>query len=127
MIAAIIESFSGFGMIEGLLGSISKERVLIYILARGEGYPREIASFFDVPVTPIKNQMKQLEDSGILICRLVGRTQVYSIDPRCVYKAELEALINRVLEFYPENLRVALLENRRRPRKTDKPLKNPNF
>lgn len=114
-------------MVEGLFGSISKERVLIYLIARGEGYPREVATFFDVPVTPIKNQMKQLEGSGILICRQVGRTLVYSIDPRCVYKNELEALLNRVLEFYPENLRVALLENRRRPRKLDKPLKNPNF
>lgn len=33
-------------MLEALLGSVNKERVLFFIYARGEGYAREIARFF---------------------------------------------------------------------------------
>jgi len=109
-------------MLEGLLGNINKERVLVYLIARGEGYPRAIAAFFDAPLTPIQAQAEKLETAGVLCSRFVGRTRLFSLNPRCVYREELKALIERVLEFYPDRLREALLENRRRPRKPDKPL-----
>ena len=41
-------------MLETLLGSKSCERVLLFILARDEGYSREIARFFDVDYRPIR-------------------------------------------------------------------------
>ena len=34
-------------MLESLLGSVNKERVLLFVYARGEGYPRDIARYFD--------------------------------------------------------------------------------
>jgi len=34
-------------MLEAILGSVSRERVLIFLYAREEGYAREIARFFD--------------------------------------------------------------------------------
>ncbi len=111
-------------MLEGLLGNTNKERVLVYLIARDEGYPREIAAFFDTPLTPIQAQAEKLETAGVLCSRFVGRTRLFSLNPRCVYREELTALIERILEFYPETLRKALLENRRRPRKPDKPLKH---
>jgi hypothetical protein len=48
-------------MIEVLLGSKNAERVLIYILAREEGYPREIARFFNTDLKSTQNQMDKLE------------------------------------------------------------------
>ncbi len=110
-------------MLEGVLGNINKERVLVYLIARGEGYPREIAAFFDAPLTPIQKQAEKLETAGVLFSRFVGRSRVYALNPRCVYINELKALINRILEFYPEDAQDALMHNRRRPRKPEKPLK----
>ena len=110
-------------MLEGILGNINKERVLIYLITRGEGYPREIAKFFDASLTPIQKQAENLETAGVLYSRFVGRSRVFSLNPRCVYLKELEALINRILEFYPNDLRDELINNRRRPRKSEKPLK----
>ena len=104
-------------MLEGILGNTNKERVLVYLIARGEGYPREIAAFFDAPLTPIQKQAEKLETAGVLYSRFVGRSRVFALNPRCVYLNELEALIKRVLEFYPEELHNALVNNRRRPRK----------
>lgn len=111
-------------MLEAVLGNINKERVLVYLVARSEGYPREIAKFFDAPQTPIQAQAEKLETAGVLYSRFVGRTRVYAFNSRCVYLDELKTLINRVLEFYPEDLKDALMNNRRRPRKPEKPLKH---
>ena len=110
-------------MLEGILGNINKERVLVYLIARGEGYPREIAAFFDCSLTPIQQQAEKLETAGVLYSHFVGRSRVFALNPRCVYINELTALIKRVLEFYPEELQNALVNNRRRPRKPEKPLK----
>jgi hypothetical protein len=41
-------------MLEPLLGSTNAERVLIFILARNEGYAREIARFFDADADSIQ-------------------------------------------------------------------------
>ncbi|MEH6625569.1 MAG: winged helix-turn-helix domain-containing protein [Motiliproteus sp.] len=110
-------------MLEGILGNINKERVLVYLIARGDGYPREIAAFFDTSLTPIQAQAEKLETAGVLYSHFIGRTRVFALNPRCVYLNELKALIRRALEFYPADLYDSLVNNRRRPRKPEKPLK----
>jgi hypothetical protein len=105
-----------------LLGSISGERILIYLFARKEGYARGIARFFKTDLSPIQKKLERLEAGGILASRLAGRTRLYSINPRYPFKAELENLLDKALTFYPANEREALLMNRRRPRRSGKPL-----
>jgi hypothetical protein len=109
-------------MLESILGSTSRERVLIFLFARGEGYPREIARFFDTALAPIQRQLIRLEIDGVLASRLAGRTRLYSLNPRYVFKPELEGLLAKALEFYPSEERERLLLNRRRPRRSGKPL-----
>ena len=109
-------------MLEPLLGSISCEQVLLFILARDQGYPREIARFFGVDYRPIRNQLDKLEVGGILRSRLVGRTRLYAFNPRCPFLKELQALLGRVMIFCPADLRDKLIMNRRRPRRRGKPL-----
>ena len=109
-------------MLESLLGSINGERVLIYLFARGEGYAREIARFFQTDLSPIQKKLERLEAGGILASRLAGKTRLYVFNPRYPFKAELESLLKKALEFYPPDQREALLMNRRRPRRSGKPL-----
>lgn len=109
-------------MLESLLGSINGERVLIYLFARGEGYAREIAKFFQTDLSPIQKQLERLEAGGILVSRLAGKTRLYAFNPRYPFKAELENLLKKALDFYPPPDREALLMNRRRPRRSGKPL-----
>lgn len=109
-------------MLETLLGSTSCEQVLLFILARDEGYPREIARFFTVDYRPIRNQLDKLETGGILRSRSAGRTRLYSFNPRCPFLKELKALLDRVMVFCPDDLKQRLLVNRRRPRRRGKPL-----
>ena len=109
-------------MLETLLGSTSCEQVLIFIFSRKEGYSREIARFFDVDYRPIRNQLEKLEVGGILRSRFVGKTLLYSFNPRCPYLKELKSLLDKVMTFCPAELREELIVNRRRPRGRDKPL-----
>jgi len=109
-------------LLESILGSISRERVLLFLFAREEGYPREIARFFKTDLAPIQRQLIKLEINGVLSSRLAGRTRLYSLNPRYAFKPELEGLLAKALDFYPLEERERLLLNRRRPRRSGKPL-----
>lgn len=109
-------------MLEGLLGSVNSERVLIYLLTRDEGYAREIARYFNADLKAIQNQLDKLEASGILVSRQVGRTRPYAFNPRYPFLNELRALLEKALTFYPSEVREDLLMNRRRPRGRGKDL-----
>lgn len=109
-------------MIESILGSLNKEKALLYIVARGEGYPREIARFFKTDLAPIQKQLEKLELGGVLFSKLVGRTRLYAFNPRFPFLKETKKLLQKVLQFYPEQDQNELLMNRRRPRRQGKPL-----
>lgn len=109
-------------MLEPLLASTNCERVLIFIAAREEGYLREISDFFETSPAPVLKQLEKLETGGVLFSRLAGRTRLYAFNPRYPFLKELKALLDKALTFYPDDIRTRLLENRRRPRRTGKPL-----
>lgn len=109
-------------MLEAILGSTNKERVLIFLSARGEGYAREIAAAFKTGVTPIQKQLAALEAANVIYCEPQGRTKLYALNPRYPFLKELEALLEKALAFYPPEEREALSHNRRRPRRQGKPL-----
>ena len=109
-------------MLGSLLGSVNKERVLVYVAARGRGYAREMARFFAAPLYPVQNALDRLEQAGVLVSRAVGNTREYELNPRYAARVELLALVNRALSLYPPALRDALVMNRSRPRRKGKPL-----
>lgn len=109
-------------MLETLFGSVNQERVLLYILCRNEGYAREISRFFDADLDPIQKQLGKLEYGNILISRNVGRTRLFSFNPRYPFLNELKTLLEKALTFYPVEERERLTHARKRPRRTDKPL-----
>ena len=94
----------------------------MFLLARGEGYAREIARFFETDLAPIQNQLAKLEAGGVLVSRTAGRTRLFSFNPRYPMIDELRALLEKTLQFYPDDVRDRLLMNRRRPRRGGKPL-----
>jgi hypothetical protein len=109
-------------MIEAIMGSSSSERVMMFLIAREEGYAREIARFFATGLAPIQKQLVKLEAAGVLVSRVAGRTRLFSFNPRYPMVDELRALLAKTLQFYPDDVRDRLLMNRRRPRRTGKPL-----
>jgi hypothetical protein len=108
-------------MLEPLFGSVNRERVLIYLLVRDEGYAREIARFFSTGLDPVQKQLDRLEYGGVIYSRNAGRTRVFRLSPRYPFLSELTALLRKSLEFYPEEERRRLEMERRRPRRKGKP------
>jgi hypothetical protein len=109
-------------MLEAILGSLSCERVLIFISARKEGYAREIARFFDTGLDPIQKQLDKLELGGVLASRTVGRTRLYEFNPRYAFLKELQHILEKAVTFYSPEDREHLIMVRRRPRRKGKPL-----
>jgi hypothetical protein len=109
-------------MLESVLGSISCERVLIFLVARNEGYAREIANFYATSLAPVQKQLDKLEAGGVLVSKTVGRTRLYVFNPRYPFLAELQAFLSKALSFYEQELQSRLLLDRRRPRRRAKPL-----
>ncbi len=109
-------------MLEAILGSTSKERVLMYLYAREKGYAREIARAFQTGLTPIQKQLEALEAANIVYCEPQGRTLVYAFNPRYPFMKEIKALLEKTLTYYPPEEQETLLMDRRRPRRQGKPL-----
>ncbi len=109
-------------MLEPILGSLSSERVLVFILARKEGYAREIARFFETNLAQIQKQLDKLELAGVLVSKRAGRTLLYEFNPRYPFVTELQALLDKAITFYPEEEKDRLLMVRRRPRRKGKPV-----
>ena len=109
-------------MLEVLLGSKNRERVLQFILAKGEGYAKEIADFYSTSLDPIQKQLEKLEFGGVLVSKNVGRTRLFVFNPRYAFLNELKALLEKARAYYkPEEIE-ALTMGRKRPRRAGKPL-----
>ena len=108
-------------MLEPLLGSMIKERILLFLMMQGEGYPSGLARVLGRRLFPVQDQLRKLEDGGIVVSRLMGRTRIYSLNPRYAFRRELLALLQKAYEFLPEQDKEAY-RFRTRPRKAGKPL-----
>jgi len=97
-------------MLAKLLGGETAEKVLIYMTVYEEGYARQISRLFGVAFDPVNKQLKKLEDAGILVGIMKGRTKMFSWNPRYPFLAELKAVLEKE-KYY---------QQRTRPRKSDK-------
>ena len=109
-------------MIEPLLGSKNRERVLLFLHARDEGYAREISRFYKTDLSQIQKQLERMEVGNIVYSQTVGKTRVYFLNPRYPFLKELKALLKKVLSFYPKDEQEKLTMIRKRPRRKGKPL-----
>lgn len=112
----------GVSMLEPLLESSSKEKILIYIYTHGESYPREISVSLGYHVNTVQYQLTKLEGGGVLYSKLKGRIRLFGFNPRYPFKKELVALLEKALTFIPDEERKKLYTPRLRPRRTGKPL-----
>ena len=109
-------------MLEPLLGSGIKEKILLYLYTHGESYAREITTAFQFHLNSVQNQLLTLESGGVLYSKLKGKVRLFGLNPRYPFKRELETLLEKVLKFIPEEEKEKFYRPRLRPRLTGKPL-----
>jgi len=108
-------------MLESVFGSKNKERVLLYLAARKEGYAREIAKYYNTSLSPIQKQLDNLEAGNVLTSKSYGKTRVYYFNPRYAFLTELAVLLDKAIQFLPIKEKQKLLIVRKRPRRKGKP------
>jgi DNA-binding transcriptional ArsR family regulator len=108
-------------MLEPLLGSVVREIVLLFLYTRKETYAREISAQSGCGLNSVQAQLGRLEAGGVVYSRLRGRVRLFALSPRYPFRRELEALLERTLEFMPGPERERLYAPRLRPRRKGKP------
>ena len=109
-------------MLEPLLQSEIKEKILLYLYANGESYARGISKIFNFNLSTVQNQLLNLEQGGVLYSKLKGKVRLFGLNPRYPFKKEIEALLEKTLRFVTEEERVKFYNRRLRPRHSRKPI-----
>jgi predicted ArsR family transcriptional regulator len=109
-------------VLETVFGSQSAAQTLLFLQNYGEGHARRIADTFDVSHAAIQRQLKRLENGGLLVSRDVGRTRVFTWNPRSTTAKNLRGFLELELERLPKEMTVRYFRQRQRPRRTGKTL-----
>lgn len=108
-------------MLSILFGSPLREKILLYLMECEEGYSLELSKNFKASLFAVQSQLRNLEEAGILASRTVGKTRLYTINPRYFLRAELEAMLKKDFQALPEEEVRAYYRPRKRPRRAGKP------
>jgi predicted transcriptional regulator len=111
-------------MFEYLFGNKNVERILMYLALHESANASELSRSFGSSLDPIQKTLKKLEEGGLLVSFLEGRTRVFYWNPRYPFVPEIVALAEKALDFLPQHLKETRyhLTKRKRPRKSGKPL-----
>jgi hypothetical protein len=108
--------------LDAIFGSRSATQTLLFLQNYGEGHARRIATTFDVPHMAIQRQLRRLEADGILVSRLVGKTRIFTWNPRSATVEDLRKLLEAELQRLPKDTTQRYFRQRQRPRRTGKEL-----
>ncbi|MCB1109401.1 MAG: winged helix-turn-helix transcriptional regulator [Chlamydiia bacterium] len=111
-------------MLESLLGNKTVERILFYLLKNERCYGSELKGVFGGALSPFQKALDRLEEGGILVSFLVGKTRSYELNPRYPFLKELKTFLNKAYLFLPQEIKAKYYEPkiRKRPRRKGKPL-----
>jgi hypothetical protein len=109
-------------MFEYLFGNATIDKILLYLARFNEGYARQLAKNFEIAVSMAQLQLDKLEQGGVLISQLKGRTRMYSWNQRYHFKPELLQLLQKGLAALPARELNQFYTKRTKPRRRGKPL-----
>ncbi len=109
--------------LDQLFGSTTTKRILLHLFHYGEVHANGIATDYKSAVTPFTRKLDQLENSGILVSKLIGRTRLYQLNPKSAFTNPLRKVIEVEYETMPLTEREKIFHERRRPRRKGKPVK----
>lgn len=109
-------------VLEAILGNRSAAQALLFIEAYGSGHANRMAKTYGVSVNAMYRQLCRLEDSGVLVSRMVGNTRLFEFNTRNPTVANLRRFLGAELDLLPEEQVRAYYRQRQRPRRTGKVL-----
>ena len=109
-------------MLEPILGNSTIEKILFTLESYGQAYPLGLSKMFNISVNGVQQQMDRLENGGVIVSSMVGRTRLYEFNPRYPFLKELKELLKRAMDFLSEKELQEYYRKRTRPRKKGKPI-----
>lgn len=109
-------------MLRTLFGTETAAKILCYIVTYDRGTPSGIARTFGMSKNRVYTQLLRLESGGILVATSLGNQRLFELNPRCVFKGELSALVEKYISGLPQDEIDAYYAQRTRPRRTGKEL-----
>ena len=109
-------------MLESIFGNATMEKILFFIFTYRNGYARQMANSFDIPVNGIQQQLLRLENGGVLVSQMIGKTRLYQFNPIFPFIDELKRLLEKAISTLPQKELEKYYRNRTRPRRKGKPL-----
>jgi predicted ArsR family transcriptional regulator len=100
------------GMLEAILESSLKEKVLFFLLANDDAYPREIAANFGFNLNAVQYQLKKLEKAGVLYSQARGKILLYGLNPGYAFARELNALLKKAFSLLKASEKEKLYKSR---------------
>jgi DNA-binding transcriptional ArsR family regulator len=88
-------------MLEPLLESTVKEKILLFLEVNDGSYPSEIARNFSFNINAVQFQLKKLEKAGVITSELRGKVRLYGLNPGYTFGRELETLLQKTLALVP--------------------------
>ncbi|MDB4964348.1 MAG: hypothetical protein JWN44_37 [Myxococcales bacterium] len=110
-------------MLDALFGNRTAAQVLMYLAVNESAYAQQMADALTIALSVVQKQVRRLETGGLLVSRLVGRTRVFSINPRFAMANELIGFLKQAFSLLPDEAQLPFESYRARPRMTAKPLR----
>jgi DNA-binding transcriptional ArsR family regulator len=110
-------------MLKGLFGNDTAEKALLHIFHYGEAHASAIANDFKMALNPIRQQLNRFENAGILVSKEVGRSRIYSFNPKSPLTKPIKEIVEIAYNAIALSERVKLFQTRRRPRRKGKPIR----
>jgi hypothetical protein len=111
-------------MLEYLFSNKNTEKILIYLYLHGKANASQLSKAFTSSLDPIQKTLRKLEEGGLLVSFLEGRTRVFQWNPRYPFLPEIQMLAEKSYAYLPLEIQEIYYQStkRKRPRKTGKPL-----
>jgi predicted ArsR family transcriptional regulator len=106
--------------VDAVFGGKTAGQVLLYLENYGEAHGRQIAKTFGIPASMVQRQLRRFEAGGLIVGRVVGRTRLFTWNPRSQTAKNLRLFLRAELESLPEDVLDRYFRERMRPRRTGK-------
>ena len=108
--------------LEAIFGNRTAAWTLLFLQSYGEAYAKRIADTYEISVNLVQAQLRRLENNGVLVSRQVGRTRVFTWNPRSASVKNLREFLEAELKLLPKDVTQRYFRQRQRPRRAGKPL-----
>ncbi len=110
-------------MLDKLFGNETLALILLNLYHYGEVYSALVEKNTGIASRPILNQLNKMEEAGIFVSRVVGRSRLYQFNPKSPVIRPLKEIINITYSNMTLKMKEEMFKERMRPRAKGKEVK----